>query len=74
MDIATIVGLIAAIACLMVGIGPHLSSVIDAPALIVVAGGTLATALISNPLQDVVKLVGIYLRAIFVRVPNPDMY
>ena len=57
MDIATIVGLIAAITCLMVGIGPHLSSVIDVPALIVVAGGTLATALIANPLQDVVNLV-----------------
>ena len=71
MDIATIVGLIAAITCLMVGIGPHLSSVIDAPALIIVVGGTLATALISNPLQDVVNLVGICLRAIFVRVPVP---
>ena len=72
MDIATIVGLIAAITCLMVGIGPHLSSVIDAPALIVVVGGTLATVLIANPLQDVVKLVGIYLRAIFVIAPNPN--
>jgi chemotaxis protein MotA len=71
MDITAIVGLIAAIACLMVGIGPNLSSVIDAPVLIVVVGGTLATVLISNPLQDVVNLVGIYHRAIFVKVPVP---
>jgi len=36
------------------------------------AGDRPATALIANPLQDVVKLVGIYLRAIFVIPPNPN--
>ena len=59
MDIATIVGFIAAITCLMVGIGSNLNSMLDAPSAIIVGGGTVAAALIANPLQEVVGLVGV---------------
>lgn len=71
MDIATIVGLIAAITCLMVGFGPNLSSLVNPAALIIVVGGTMAATLIANPLVDVVNLVAIYMRAIFLRVIVP---
>jgi len=70
LDIATVVGLIAAITCLLLGIGPDLSAVIDVPALVIVVGGTIATALIANPLQDVMSLFGIYWKTVSVRVPD----
>ena len=60
MDIATIVGMVAAATCLMVGIGSNLPAMIDPASMIIVVGGTLASALIANPLQEVVNLVGVY--------------
>jgi chemotaxis protein MotA len=71
MDIATIVGVIAALTCLMIGIGPHLQQIIDPTQVILVVLGTLSAALIANPLQDVVNLVAVYLRVLFIRVSVP---
>ena len=71
MDIATVVGFIAAVTCLMVGIGSNISIMIDPPSMIIVVGGTVAAALIANPLQEVVNLVGVYKNAIFTNVPVP---
>lgn len=71
MDIATIVGFIAAITCLMVGIGKNLSAMIDPPSAIIVVGGTIAASLIANPLAEVINLVGVYKNAIFTSVPVP---
>ena len=71
MDIATIVGFIAAVTYLMVGIGSNLSSMIDTPSMIIVGGGTIAASMIANPLAEVVNLVGVYKKAIFTNVPVP---
>lgn len=71
MDIATIVGFIAALTCLMVGIGSHLGAMLDVPSAIIVVGGTLAAALIANPLQEVVNLIGVYKNAILTTVAVP---
>ncbi len=71
MDIATVVGFIAALTCLMVGIGSNITAMIDVPSMIIVIGGTLATGMIANPLQEVVGLVGVYKNAIFTTVPAP---
>ncbi|MBI92540.1 MAG: motility protein A [Gemmatimonadaceae bacterium] len=71
MDIATIVGFIAAITCLMVGIGSNLSSMIDPPSMIIVVGGTLAATLIANPLQEVIGLIGVIKCAVLTNVPMP---
>ena len=64
MDIATVVGFIAAITCLMVAIGSNLSSMIDPNSMIIVIGGTIASILIANPLPEVINLIGIYKNAI----------
>lgn len=72
MDIATIVGFIAGVTCLFVGIGSNLPAMIDAKSMIIVVGGTLAAALISNPLQDVVGLVSVLKNVIFADVPSPN--
>ena len=71
MDIATIVGFIAAITCLMVGIGSNLPSMIDPPSMIIVVGGTLAATLIANPLPDVIGLIGVIKCAVLTNVPMP---
>ena len=71
MDIATIVGFIAAATCLMVGIGKNLSSMIDPASMIIVVGGTVAATMIANPLQEVVNLIGVYKNAILTNVPMP---
>jgi len=69
MDIATIIGFIAAVTCLMVGIGANLNSMIDPPSMIIVIGGTIAATLIANPLAEVVNLVGVMKKAILTSVP-----
>ena len=71
MDIATIVGFIAAVTCLMVGIGSNLQSMLDPASMIIVVGGTMAAALIANPLQEVVSLIAVYKNAILTSVPVP---
>lgn len=71
MDIATIVGFIGAVTCLMVGIGSNLNSMIDTSSMIIVGGGTISASLIANPLSEIVNLVGVYKKAIFTNVPVP---
>ncbi len=56
MDIATIVGFIAFIIALMVGIGTHVDLVFEAPLLIVVFGGGLALTVIALPLSQAAGL------------------
>ena len=73
MDIATIVGFIAAVTCLMVGIGPNLSSMIDPSSMVIVVGGTLAATLIANPLPEVIGLIGVIKCAILTNVPVPTI-
>ena len=70
MDIATIVGMIVAITCLLVGIGSNLSSLIEPAPLIIVAGGTIGTILIANPLR-LVNLTRTYRNAILVASTRP---
>lgn len=71
MDISTIIGLIAAITCLTVGIGPNLERLVDPPALIIVVGGGLAFFLVAYPLQQVVNLERVVVNALIVRLPVP---
>ncbi len=59
MDIATIVGLIAAATTMMVGIDSNLAPMIDLPSAIIVIGGTVALLLISFPLAEVLQAGGI---------------
>jgi chemotaxis protein MotA len=73
MDIATIVGFIAAVTCLMVGIGTNLSSMIDPSSMVIVVGGTLAATLIANPLPEVIGLIGVIKCAILTNVPVPTI-
>ena len=72
MDIATIIGIIAAFTSLMVGIGSNISFMIDVPSVIIVVDGTIACLLIANPLPEVISVVGIYKNAIFNNATVPS--
>ena len=72
MDIATIVGIIAAITSLMVGIGANIQFMIDVPSILIVVGGTISSVLIANPLPEVVNLIGVYKNAVFNKPTVPS--
>ena len=63
MDIATIIGIVSALTLLLLAMGDPVSF-LDIPSVLIVVGGTVAATLISNPLADVVGLVGVYKNAI----------
>lgn len=64
MDIATIVGMIAAWTFLLYGVGTaNLPYFWDTPSAIIVFGGTLSYALICSPLSDTMGLIGVYRNA-----------
>jgi len=69
--INTVIGLIAAGTCLLVGIAPHQHGLLDPKAIIIVVGGGLAIFLVAYPLQQVVNTVGVVLNALIVRLPVP---
>ena len=71
MDIATVVGIIAAATSMMVGIGSNIQFMIDPASMIIVVGGTISSMLIANPLPEVVNLVGVYKNAVFNKVTVP---
>ena len=56
MDIATVVGFIAIVTTLMVGIGSNLSTMLDPPSAIIVVLGTYAALLVSFPLPDMINV------------------
>ena len=67
MDITTIVGLIAGFTLIIMGIlnGGALSAFIDTPSLLITLGGTVSGTLINHPLQMMVGLVGVGMKAFF---------
>ena len=65
MDITTIVGLIAGFTLIIMGIlnGGELGSFIDVPSLLITVGGTLASTLVNHPLQIIVGMVSVVMKA-----------
>ena len=70
MDIATIIGIVAAFTLIVVAMG-DVSAFIDVPSILIVVGGTIAATLIANPLPEVINLVGVYMNAIMNKTPVP---
>jgi len=71
MDIATIVGIIAAFAFIMVGVQENIGAMLNAPSAIIVIGGTIASSLIMNPLSEVINTVGVYKKSFVNKIPVP---
>ena len=64
MDIATVVGIIFALVSLGIGIQEHITSMLHLQSAAIVLGGTIAAALIANPLPDVINFAGVYKNSI----------
>lgn len=68
MDIATLIGLVAAFGLVMFAIGSGLPSFIDPPSIMIVVGGTTGVILIAYPLGNVIGLIGIILKTFMYKV------
>lgn len=77
MDIATLVGIVLSIglvfASIIVG-GGVLTAFIDVPSLLVVIGGSVASVMISFPLQNFLSIFGVTMKAFMYRIePVPEI-
>ncbi|MBU1863373.1 MAG: motility protein A [Candidatus Omnitrophica bacterium] len=73
MDIATIIGVIAGIAALVISISLSgtLIAFFDIPSIFIVFGGTVAATLINFPLADIVSVIGVVKHAFLYRIQVP---
>jgi len=67
-DIATLIGLVAAFGLVMFAIGSGLPSFIDPPSIMIVVGGTIGVILIAYPLGNVIGLIGVVLKTFMYKV------
>lgn len=74
MDIATIAGLIAGIAFMLISIflSGDLMTYYDFPSVMITVGGTIASTLISYPLKSVLGTLGIIKNVFFAKKQKPD--
>ncbi|MFA9461503.1 motility protein A [Thiohalorhabdus methylotrophus] len=73
MDIATLIGLVAAFGLVLLGIllGGTLGSFLNAPGALIVIGGTLGATLVSYPLQQVLNAGRVVKKTFFHQSENP---
>jgi chemotaxis protein MotA len=73
LDLATVIGLVAAFGLVIWGIllGGSLSQFFDAPSVAIVLGGTTAALLVSYPLQKVIGVAGVLRKAFFATPQEP---
>lgn len=73
MDITTIVGLIAGFTLIVMGIlnGGQLVNFIDVPSMLITLGGTVAATLVNHPLNVMVGLIGVMMKAFFAKALPP---
>lgn len=62
MDIATLIGLVAAFGLVLFAIGSGIPSFIDPPSMMIVVGGTFGVIMIAYPLNTVIGLMGIIIK------------
>jgi len=70
-DIATLIGIALALGLVMFAIGSGLPSFMDPPSMIIVIGGTIGVVLVSYPLADVLKLIGVSIKTFMYKMPSP---
>lgn len=73
MDIATIVGLLAAVALLVISIlmNGNLMTFVDVPSIILVFGGSLAATLMCFPLRSALKVASVAKKVLLSKMPDP---
>ncbi|MEX0797979.1 MAG: MotA/TolQ/ExbB proton channel family protein [Bacteriovoracaceae bacterium] len=73
MDIATIVGLVLAVAAILGSIlsGGSIGAFINTPSILVVGGGVVAAVFIKWPLEQIKTLVPVYMKSVFTTPTDP---
>jgi len=73
-DIATVVGLVVAFGLVAwsIMLGGDLNGFLDAPAVVIVFGGTFGALLVHFPLSRIVSLAGVFRKAFFFSVDDPN--
>jgi len=69
-DIATVIGLLAAFGLVAFAIGGGLASFIDPPSIAIVIGGTIGVVLIAYPLADVLKVIAVAMKNFMYALPS----
>jgi chemotaxis protein MotA len=72
MDLATLVGVVAGVGLVLASIlmNSGLDLFINIPSAMIVIGGTLAATLIAFPINEVIKVIGLFLRVFMVKKSN----
>ncbi|MFH0911898.1 MAG: motility protein A [Planctomycetota bacterium] len=66
MDLATLIGWVACVTFLLLGIGlKNVSGFVDVPSIMIVGGGTLGAVFVSLPLEQIKQIFAIYRKAAF---------
>ncbi|RME81769.1 MAG: motility protein A, partial [Zetaproteobacteria bacterium] len=71
MDIATLIGIVAAFGLVLFAIGSGISSFIDPPSLMIVVGGTVGVFLVGYPLPKALGLVQVIIKTFLYKVDDP---
>jgi len=76
MDIATIIGLVAAFGLMIMAIlsGSGLNIFIDIPSFLIVVGGTVGVTLVNFPLKEVIRAISVAKNAFFNKLESPVEY
>jgi len=76
MDIATVIGLVAAIGLVAWSImmGSDLLTFVDIPSAVLVVGGCLGVTVMSFPLSRILRIVSIAKKAVFTKALDPVLY
>jgi chemotaxis protein MotA len=72
MEISTIIGLVVAIAFVIVGTGGNVGSFFDMQSVAIVFGGTIGVTFIRYPIKMLTSLISIIMKTIFVKLESPD--
>lgn len=74
MDIATIIGLVAAMLCigLPCAMGGSLMMFVDMPSILIVLGGTICGTFVQFPMGDVLRIVSVVKKTIFYKLPQEN--
>jgi chemotaxis protein MotA len=65
MDIGSIVGLVVALALIVLGMGSYVTAFIDLPSMLIVLGGTMGAILVFFPLENLLGLGGVIRKVFF---------
>ena len=70
MDIATIIGWIAIVLLMLIGMGFNLGPFVDVNSMAIVVGGTVGALMVSYPLPIIIKLISVIQKGILNTPPN----